>query len=247
MKQKIFTCFVILGNSNTERDQIYAKNQWLKVYNLLDNFFCRYKLKASIKSEQWINHVKKIDKKGWRVKIKGIPTGGIQKWSKKANGKVCTEQMEKHFDLIDLAQSNGLEWYEFIEEKFPEINQYYQFHETRIDAYLDHDVNIKHQYAGDFHLWIRKSLYPNKFWNQEISFWISESLGLQSEKELLNLIKEINKVAYGVKVAKAKFYDQVNEDSSVYSRFGSMLGDSKGLELEVDQKVQISPWEELKI
>jgi hypothetical protein len=183
------------------------------------------------------------------ITAKNVPTGGIQKWTEKAHLKVCKGQLEEHLKLLEKLETDGISMNKYIENNFPEANSYFNFIETLIYAYLDQDVNIKHQPQGDIHIYLRNSLDPsNKTWDQELNFYISDRLieisGIETVEKLIN---NIAKIAKAVVVAKADFIESkiinIYGMQSITAVYGRRYGQHNSLNLNEYSDLQINKWE----
>lgn len=249
-----FTCYTILGMAKEEKDRLYAKAQWMPFSLQLDNFFTSQALYASVVSYQSQFRIKKIDKKGnWHVTGKNAPTGGVQKWSEKANQKVCGGQLETHLELLAELAKQQISLQQYIESNFPEIDHYFYFNESQVYAYLDPSVNVKHQPPGDFHCYLRNSLDPNNnAWSQEINILFSQQLLEKSKEAVEKMIKAIAPICHAVHIAKADFCatklikTEYGAEATL-GIFGKRFGQSNSLLLQTDKDLQLSEWLALEI
>lgn len=251
MATKTYTTYVLLGKTQAESEKLYAPSQWMAVYPILDKFFRSYDLMAAINSDQAMGVIKKIDpKRGWRVTFKNVATGGIQKWSEKANRKIGTPQMQAHFDLIRQADAKNQTWYDYIAEKFPEIGQYFRFQDLKVMGYLDHSVNIKHMPPADFYLYLTNAIHPNDTWDQEVSIMVSDDLPDQAREDIEALIEELKPIMHAVGGSKARLLGEkiITEkfgDVETPKQFGiyfRSFGQPGSLEMRTAEHLQLTDW-----
>lgn len=103
-----YTAFCILGKVEKERDKLQYLKQWMKCFEILDNFLSNCPQKSS-QSEQVFDKILVFDKKGIaRLTFKNAPIGGIQQWNESNNRKICTLYLEKMLNEKEAIEKQGL-------------------------------------------------------------------------------------------------------------------------------------------
>lgn len=110
----IWYCYCILGKVNAKAASLHYLDDWMKCYELLDDFLqdCTTK---SLRSEQTKEVILKIAKDGFhRRTYKKVPTGGILKWNKRNNQKICKLYLQEQLEEIIAVEKTGKDYYDWI-------------------------------------------------------------------------------------------------------------------------------------
>lgn len=202
-------CYCILGKVKSKAESMHYLNNWMKIYQILDEFLqdCPQKY---ITSEQLKETILKIGKDGYpNTTHKKAPTGGKLKWNEQNNRKICTLYLQEQLEEIIEVEKTGKDYYDLRIEQFPIRNTWIDFDGNTVEGYLGTDDNTKKKknVFPDFMLTLSPTFNPNKATkvNFETQIYISERYTLRKGMDKVDeFIKQFLKVTNIVKIGVTK-------------------------------------------
>ena len=226
-----YLVFCLLGKVEHDREKLCFSEQWMRCYEILDDFLSDCGTKTIFSDQNFIKIKSIKDRKYPKTDISTAPTGRLMKWSEKNNRSICTKHLETCLKQIETAAQAGLPLQEWVVTQFPAMDTFICFYENEVLARLEKVGNLNRNGPNDFIFRLSGSADVMRGLpaNQTLDIFLSERYAaLKGSEAIEAFVRKIGQLARAIKIGAttmpiALWEDEQHVNPLIWKNYGDIF------------------------